>query len=189
MNEQPPSFFHARMRCVVVGTSGAGKSTFAAALAQATGSPHIELDNLYWGPGWAAVPPAQFEASVRAATEGEHWVADGNYTAVRELLWGRATHIVWLNYGRATVFPRVLWRTVSRGLLRTRLAHGNLESLRMAFLSRDSVLWWSYSTFARNRVKFAGLRQDPAYGHLQWVELTKSSQAREFIQRHASYAA
>lgn len=173
------------MRYVIVGTSGAGKSTFAAALAQATVSPHIELDNLYWGPGWAAVPHDQFEASVRAATEGEHWVADGNYAAVRDVLWGRATHIVWLNYGRGIVFPRVLWRTVSRGLLRTQLAHGNRESLRMAFFSRDSVLWWSFSTFARNRVKFAGLLGDPAYAHLQWVEITTPAQARELFARLA----
>lgn len=167
------------MRYVIVGTSGAGKSTFAAALAQATGCPHIELDALYWGPEWAAVPHEQFEAGVRAATAGERWVADGNYTAVREVLWGRATHIVWLNYGRGIVFPRVLWRTVSRGLLRTQLAHGNRESLRMAFFSRDSVLWWSYSTFARNQVKFARLRSDPAYGHLQWTEITRPVQARQ----------
>lgn len=173
------------MRYVIVGTSGAGKSTFAAALAHATGSPHIELDALYWGPEWTAVPHEQFEARVRSATEGECWVADGNYTALREGLWGRATHIVWLNYGRATVFSRVLWRTVSRGLLRTQLAHGNPESLRMAFFSRDSVLWWSYSTFARNRVKFAGLREDPEYGHLAWTEITKPSRARAFIRVHA----
>lgn len=173
------------MRYIVVGTSGAGKSTFAAALAQACGCPHIELDALYWGLGWAAVPHEQFEARVRSATAGECWVADGNYTAVRDVLWARATHIVWLNYGRGIVFPRVLWRTLSRGLLRTRLSHGNRESLRMAFFSRDSVLWWSYSTFARNRVKFAGLRSDPAYGHLEWTEITKPSRARAFISVHA----
>ena len=173
------------MRYVIVGTSGAGKSTFAAALAQATGCPHIELDALYWGPEWTAVPHEQFESRVRSATEGKCWVADGNYTAVREVLWARATHIVWLNYGRATVFPRVLWRTVSRGLLRTQLAHGNRESLRMAFFSRDSVLWWSYSTFARNRVKFAGLREDSAHGHLQWAEITRPAQALEFLDRQA----
>lgn len=169
------------MRVVVVGTSGAGKSTFAAALAQATDSPYIELDALYWGPGWAAVPHEQFEARVREATEGDCWVADGTYTAVRELLWARATHVVWLNYGRATVFPRVLWRTLSRGLLRTQLAHGNRESLRMTFFSRESVLWWSVSTFARNQVKFAGLRSDPAYGHLQWAEITRPVQARQLL--------
>lgn len=172
------------MRYVIVGTSGAGKSTFAAALAQATGSPHIELDALYWGPEWTAVPHEQFEARVRSATAGERWVADGNYTAVRDVLWARATHIVWLNYGRSIVFPRVFWRTLSRGLLRTQLSHGNRESLRMAFLSRDSVLWWSFSTFARNRVKFAGLREDAAYGHLQWTEITRPALAKEFISVH-----
>lgn len=172
-------------RYVIVGTSGAGKSTFAAALAQATNCPHIELDALYWGPEWKAVPHEQFEARVRSAAEGDRWVADGNYTAVRELLWGRATHIVWLNYGRPTVFSRVLWRTVSRGLLRTRLAHGNCESLHMAFFSRESVLWWSVSTFARNRVKFAGLREDTGYRHLAWAEITMQAQAKEFIGRHS----
>lgn len=83
------------MRYVIVGTSGVGKSTFAAALARATGSTHIELDALYWGPEWMAVPHEQFEARVRSATEGERWVADGNYTAVRDVLWARAAHIVW----------------------------------------------------------------------------------------------
>ncbi len=173
------------MRYVIVGTSGAGKSTFAEALAKATNSPHIELDSLYWGPDWTAVPHGQFEARVRAATAGDRWVADGNYAAVRDVLWARATHVVWLNYGRSTVFPRVLWRTVSRGLLGTRLSHGNRESLRMAFFSRDSVLWWSYSTFAKNRIKFAALREDAAYRHLEWTEITRPSRAREFIELHA----
>lgn len=173
------------MRYVIVGTSGAGKSTFATALARAADCPHIELDALYWGPGWTAVPHAQFEARVRAATEGERWVADGNYTAVRDVLWARATHIVWLNYGRSVVFPRVLWRTLGRGLLGTRLSHGNRESLRMAFFSRDSVLWWSVSTFAQNRAKFAGLRGDPAHAHLQWTEITRPSRTRAFIELHA----
>jgi hypothetical protein len=53
---------------------------------------------------------------------------------------------------------------------------------------RDSVLWWSFSTFARNRVKFAWLQRDPAYAHLQWVEITRPAQAREFIERLARSA-
>ncbi|WP_436796679.1 AAA family ATPase, partial [Escherichia coli] len=46
---------------VVVGTSGAGKSTFSAALAARLGCTHVELDRLYWGPGWQAVPHERFE--------------------------------------------------------------------------------------------------------------------------------
>ncbi|KVV64790.1 toxin [Burkholderia cepacia] len=168
------------MRFVVVGTSGAGKSTFSSALAKAAGCPYIELDRLYWGPDWTAVPPEQFERAVRAATAGDRWVADGNYGAVRDVLWSRATHVVWLNFGRRTVFSRVLWRTLRRGLMRTELSHGNRESLRMAF-SRESVLLWSYTTFARNRVKFASLRDDPKYAHLHWTEITRPSRTRAVI--------
>lgn len=173
------------MRVVVVGTSGAGKSTFAEALARAAACAYVELDRFYWGPGWEAVPHAQFEADVLAATAGDRWVADGNYGAVRDVLWSRATHVVWLNFGRSTVFSRVLWRTLSRALVRTRLSHGNRESLRKAFLSRDSILLWSYTTFAKNRLKFASLRQDPRYAHLQWTEITRPSHARAFIAGHA----
>ena len=67
------------MRVVVIGTSGAGKSTFAAALAQALQLPYIELDRLYWGPGWQPVAAQEFESAVAVAIEGPAWVADGNY--------------------------------------------------------------------------------------------------------------
>jgi adenylate kinase family enzyme len=174
------------MRYLVVGTSGSGKSTFAGKLAKATQCPHIELDAHYWGPGWQAVPPQQFEHSVVQATQGERWVADGNYSAVRDVLWPRATHVVWLNYGRATVFSRVFWRTLSRGLMRTRLSHGNRESLRMAFLSKDSVLLWSLTTYKKNQAKFADLRASGEYAHLRWTEITHPTQAQAFIEADAA---
>ncbi|WP_382159130.1 toxin [Hydrogenophaga sp. ANAO-22] len=174
------------MRFLVVGTSGAGKSTFAEALGRAAQCPHIELDRFYWGPGWEAVPHAQFERAVLAATEGARWVADGNYSAVRDVLWPRATQVVWLNYSRWTVFSRLLWRTLGRIMTREELFQGNRESLRMSFFSRDSVLLWSYRTFETNRRKYAGLREDPRYAHLQWTEITRPSEARAFIERHTA---
>ncbi|ADJ64654.1 AAA family ATPase [Herbaspirillum seropedicae] len=181
MADQPPLPEAKKRRYLVVGTSGAGKSTFAQALAAKLGARYIELDAFYWGESWQAVPHSQFESAVREASHGPCWVADGNYSAVRELLWSRATDVIWLNYGRATVFSRVFWRTVSRGLLRTRLSHGNRESLRMAFLSRDSILLWAYTTFEKNRHKFSQLREDPHYAHLQWHEFRQPRQARAFL--------
>lgn len=58
----------APLRVVVVGTSGAGKTTFSAALAARLGCTHVELDRLYWGPGWQAVPHERFEHAVERAT-------------------------------------------------------------------------------------------------------------------------
>lgn len=169
------------MRYIVIGTSGAGKSTFAAALAQSLGCTYIELDQLFWGPHWQAVPTEQFRAATQQATTPARWVADGNYSAVRDVLWGRGTHIVWLNYGRRTVWPRVLWRTIHRALWRTPLFHGNRESLRSAFFSRDSIVLWLLTTFRKNRRKYTALRQDPQYDHLQWTEFTHSAQAAAWL--------
>ena len=39
-------------RVVVVGTTGSGKTTFAAALAAVRGLRHVELDSLHWGANW-----------------------------------------------------------------------------------------------------------------------------------------
>ena len=169
------------MKIIVIGTSGSGKSTLAAELARVLHLPRTELDALYWGPGWAPNPTAQFLADVQAAAAGERWVMDGNYSAARELIWPRATHIVWLNYSRPRVFAQVLRRTVRRGWSRAPLWAGNRESLRKAFLSRDSILLWSLTTFTKNRRRYAALQGSGAYPQAQWVELRTPQQVSAWV--------
>jgi adenylate kinase family enzyme len=170
------------MRYVVVGTSGAGKTKFAKQLAQTLGVPHIELDSLHWSENWTFRPRDEFEAAVRAASSGEAWVADGNYSAIRHVLWPRATHIVWLNFSRRVVFPRIVWRTLWRTLTREPLWHGNRESFGKAFFSKESILLWSFGTYSKNLVKYAQLKKDSSYAHLRWSEFRHPAQAHEFIQ-------
>jgi len=80
---------------------------------------------------------------------------------------------------------RAVSRTMRRLLLRTNLWQGNRESYRSTFFSRDSVFLWSLTTYTRNQSKFAALRSDPKYQHLQWVEITQPGQASNFISTHA----
>lgn len=174
------------MRYVVVGTSGSGKTTLAQELAQMLNAPHVELDALHWSENWTPNPTKAFIDSVALATQGPQWVVDGNYSVIRPLVWARASHIVWLNYGRSVVFPRILWRTAKRLLLREPLWHGNRESFRKALFSHQSILLWSFSTFPKNRIKFSALRNDPALSHLVWVELKSPREARQFLVNERS---
>ena len=172
------------MRYVVVGTSGSGKSTFARELSRLTQSPYVELDTLYWAANWTPRPRSEFEADVRGVTDGERWVTDGNYSAVRPLLWSRATHIIWLNFSRSVVFSRILWRTLRRALTHNELWHGNRESFSKTFLSRESILVWSFTTYSKNLQKYAALRESGEYSHLKWSELQSPTEAKAFLCRY-----
>ena len=170
-------------RILVVGTSGAGKSRLAGQLAAALGVPHVELDALYWGPDWTPRPRADFEAALRTATAAPAWVIDGNHGSARHLLRPHATHVVWLDYGRATVMARVLRRTLRRVLLRQPLWAGNRESLRRTLFTRGSILRWSWDTFEKNRRAYTRLRDGNAYPQLQWLEFRRPAEARAWLRR------
>ncbi|MEA3340832.1 MAG: adenylate kinase, partial [Chloroflexota bacterium] len=144
-------------RVHVVGTSGSGKTTVAQRLAARLEVPHVELDALYWEPGWMGVPPEVFRRRVSEALSGETWIVDGNYSRVREIIWDRADTVVWLDFPLAVIMGRLLWRTLSRIVTREELWHGNRESARMTFCSRDSILLWALTTYRRRRREYPAL--------------------------------
>jgi adenylate kinase family enzyme len=87
----------------VVGNSGSGKSTLATRLAAAIGVPHLELDSVFHQPDWTPLRTDEFRQAIGAAVAGDCWVMDGNYSAVRPLIWARADTVVWLDLPRRTV--------------------------------------------------------------------------------------
>ncbi len=169
-------------RVVVVGTSSAGKSTFAAQLAALEGLPHVELDALYWGPDWRPKPDAVFARLVDDAIAAPAWVVDGNYAAVRERIWSRATTIVWLDYRLPRVLGRGLKRSIARSLRGTELWHGNRESLRQTFLSRRSILLWILKTHGPRRREFAALQASARYPQACWVRFRSPAQAGGWLR-------
>jgi adenylate kinase family enzyme len=169
-------------RIAVVGTSCSGKTTLAGQLAATLKCPHIELDAIFWGPNWTMMPESEFRVAVEKASQGPRWVVDGNYSPVRDLVWSRATLVVWLNYPFRLVFWRALRRTVSRVISKEELFSGNRETFRAAFLSRESLLWWIITTHRRRRRKYRELLEGKTFPDLGGVELQGPKETQEFLQ-------
>lgn len=169
-------------RVRVVGTSGAGKTTFARALARRLGVPHRELDAVFWGPGWQMRELAEAQGELRGFLDGAPggWVVDGNWNSRREGLADDADVVVWLDYPRPVVMARVVRRTVGRGLLRRELWHGNRESLRN--LARrdpeENIVLWAWTSFARTREAYAA---EAATGRVPVVRLRTPRAARRWL--------
>ena len=92
----------------------------------------------------------EFVRRVTEVIEAGYWVLDGNYGPVRDAVWRRATHLVWLDYPRPLIMARVIRRSLLRATLRTELWAGNRE--RWRHLGRPShPIRWAWSTWDRRR--------------------------------------
>lgn len=168
-------------RVVVIGTSGAGKTTFARELSSILGCPHVELDALYWGANWTEVADDVFRERVQASTAGDRWVVDGNYARATDLVWPKSTAVIWLNLGFAIVFSRAVKRTFRRIYTREELWAGNRESLSV--LDRDWIPWWVIRTFWRRRRAYANLlHPSDEKPHYCVVELCTEAEVRNFLK-------
>lgn len=168
-------------RFVVVGTSGSGKTTTAQRIAQTLDIPHIELDALHWDPDWTPAATPIFRQRVADRISADAWAVDGNYSRVRDLVWARATTVVWLDYPLWLVMWRVISRTFRRSFQGTELWNGNREDWRKGFMSQDSVIVWALTTYHRRRREYPQLFARPEHNHLHVIRHTSPRQTDEWI--------
>lgn len=167
-------------RVAVVGVTGSGKTTMADALSSLLGVPHVEMDAINWQRDWQPIERAEFRRRVDAATSAPAWVIDGNYREVRDLVWGRAETLVWLDYLLALIYWRLLRRSLRRITTREELWNGNRESVRGLFFSRDSLFVYAFRSRPELRRNIArGAEKD--YPHLELIHLTSPDETRRWL--------
>ncbi len=169
------------LRFHVMGSTGSGKTTLARQLSGCLGIPHIELDALNWGPQWTPAPVDTFRQKTLEAVRQTSWVVDGNYHVVREIVWPRASTVVYLDYPLRTVLFQLLTRIFRRALTREVLWNGNRERLATHFLSRDSLLLYLFKSYWRHRREYLEAFKLPEYSHLAIVRLTSHRESKRWL--------
>ena len=147
----------------------------------------LNISPLSRGPSWSgseelADDPEEFVRRVTEAIQVEAWAVDGNYGPVREQVWRRATHLVWLDYERPVIMARVISRTLLRAVLRTELWAGNRERWRQ-MLRPSHPIRWAWSTWRHRRAEIEQLITGGAFPHLVGLRLRRPAEATGVIDQ------
>ena len=169
-------------RVAIVGTTGAGKTTLGRRLAARLGGDFIDMDVLNWGPDWTPAPVPVLRERVSAALAGERWVVAGNYNRVRDIVWGRADTLIWLDYPLPVTLWRLFRRTVRRIFTQEELWGGNRERFRDQFASRDSLFLWALKTHYRRRREYPADLARPEYGHLRVLRFRRPGALEKWLR-------
>ena len=133
-------------RVLVIGSGGAGKSTFARRLGERTRLPVVHMDAHYWRPGWVEPSKEEWRRQVERLLEADAWIMDGNYGGTMDLRLAAADTVVFLDLPRLTCLWRVFarrWRFRNR--TRPDMTEGCPERVSLEF-----VRWiWTYPRLRR----------------------------------------
>jgi len=168
-----------------MGSSGSGKSTVGLRLAAVLDLPHVELDALFFLPGWVQRTDEDFRDRIRRATEGDRWVVSGNQTRrVLDVVWPRAETIVWLDLPLRVTIPRVFLRSWRRWRTQELLWGTNVERFwpQLALWDPErSVVGYSIRSRHRFVTLMTAAMSDPRWAHISFIRLTSQREVDRFL--------
>lgn len=125
----------------MIGSPGAGKSTFAVELGKKINLPVIHLDKEFWRPGWVETPKDIWRGKVSELVERKEWIIDGSYDGSLDIRLPRADTVLFLDYPRFLCLWRIFKRVASSlGYVRFDMGDGCPEKPDRSFIT-----WiWNY---------------------------------------------
>jgi adenylate kinase family enzyme len=163
-------------RVLIIGSPGAGKTTFARKLHSLLSLPLYHLDYYYHDTSYGYYDKKlAWRKKVTELAAKPVWIIDGNYKSTFDVRFPRADAIVYLDYSRATT----LYRAVTR---RVKFHNRVREDMPPVWKEKFSLellrFIWSYNKLERPRV-YTLLNAQPR--NKQVVVLKNSRQASRFL--------
>lgn len=183
LDDNERDIFKIYRRFVVVGCSASGKSTLAAQLCSRY--PHlkqIECDNLWWLPDWQARDIQTFRhLLLKEINESKNgWIIAGNYDKAKDIIWGKAQVVIWLDYGFWHIFYRGCKRTFIRILYQTPVCNGNFETLSGIISEpRYGIPCWIWRSY--NGVKEKALNWTKEYPDVKIIRISSPKHCEEWL--------
>lgn len=97
-------------KILVIGSGGAGKSTFSRRLGRILQLEVIHLDSLYWSPGWVEMPKDKWRTVVEELLKRDSWIIDGNYGGTMDIRLAVSDAVIFLDVPRLICLGRVMKR-------------------------------------------------------------------------------
>ena len=162
-------------RVLIIGSNGAGKSTFSYALAEKTNLPLIHLDQLYWRNNWEITPKEEFLSLVSAEAQKPCWIIEGNNIRSLEERLQFVDTVFWFEFPPALCVWNVLKRTFKyHGQVRPDMPDECVSRLNVGFLK--DVWRFNKKNHARIREKLAVSKD------ILVVRFTNYKQVRAFFE-------
>jgi len=136
-------------KILIIGSGGAGKSTFARRLGERLKLEVIHLDRLYWKPGWIERPKDEWRKIIQELLSRDAWIIDGNYSGTFAQRMAECDTVIFLDIARSICLWRVLKRTILyRRSRRPDMAEGCPERFDLSFM----VWVWNYKKRTRPKI-------------------------------------
>ena len=142
----------------------------------------MELDALFWQPGWTPSEAAPFRERVEEATAGDRWLVAGNYRPhARATFWPRLTDVVWLDYPLPLLLRRLTARSWRRWRGREPVWGGNSESFLRQLYHPQGVLLHTLRRHHSRRRSLAREMAAPEWAHISFVRLRSPQAAADWL--------
>lgn len=171
----------------VIGSPGAGKSTFSKRLSKATNIKIYHLDRMFWNPGWIYITREELMRKVKEVYKKDKWIIDGNYQNTLDSRFEESDTIFFLDYSLFTCLSGIFKRRFEfKNKKRDDLTEGCDEKLNFEFfwyvvmfrIKQRPVVYEKLNKFKENKkiIIFKSRRQAKKY-----IDAITNSSGKEVV--------
>lgn len=162
-------------RILIIGSNGAGKSTFSYVLAEKLQLPLIHIDRIYWRDCWDVTPEEEFRQAVLAEAKKPQWIIEGNNIRSLTDRLARADTVFWFEFPPAVCIWGILKREILyRGKARPDMPEECISKLDMKFLRYA----WNFNRKNRKRIR----RMLAETAGIKTVRFTNRRQVKQYLR-------